>query len=230
MLKIKGAVSRRLREDNSHLLSQIYNDITETMWNIIWYHIYIVKIASDHYICTFFDAYESNFGSSILAPGLRRKRGRPKTTWRRTGMKELMEMDLTRGEAKEQDRVDWRHLIAEWRGWASEIDRKNKLFHASFHCKNYFGQFSSSNFVLINFEKLPTWTPGGSPGLEPRVCRLCNNRDYNVWRKRSLRNEKCSGKYGITILQYVLWSFRLPFTAVGKDNKAGVNWTMLKQL
>ena len=54
MLKIKGAVSWRLREDNSHLLSQIYNDITETMWNIIWYHIYIVKIASDHYICTFF--------------------------------------------------------------------------------------------------------------------------------------------------------------------------------
>ena len=198
MLKIKGGVSRRLREDDSHLLSQIYNDITETMWNIIWYHIYIVKIASDHYICTFSVskknyAYESNFGSSVLAPGLRRKRGRPKTTWRRTGMKELMEMDLTRGEAKEQDRVDWRHLIAEWRGWASEIDRKNKLFHASFHCKNYFGQFSSSNFVLINFEKLPTWTPGGSPGLEPRVCRLCNNRDYNGWRKRSLRNEKCSG-------------------------------------
>ena len=225
MLKIKGAVSRRLREDDSHLLSQIYNDITETMWNIIWYHIYIVKIASDHYICTFFVskknyAYESNFGSSVLAPGLRRKRGRPKTTWRRTGMKELMEMHLTRGEAKEQERVDWRHLIAEWRGWASEIDRKNKLFHASFHCKNYFGQFSSSNFVLINFEKLPTWTPGGSPGLESRVCDFaitviitCGGKE--VWEMRNVQDNMARV---------------LPFTPVGKDNKAGVNWTMLKQL
>lgn len=54
MLKGKGAVGRRLRQDDNHLSSQIYNDITEIMWNIIWYYIYIVKIASEHYICTFY--------------------------------------------------------------------------------------------------------------------------------------------------------------------------------
>ena len=65
MLKGKGDVGRRLREDNNHLSSQIYNDIIETMWNIIWYCIYIVKIASDHYISTFFVSKKTTPTSQI---------------------------------------------------------------------------------------------------------------------------------------------------------------------
>ena len=47
-------------------------------------------------------------------PSGRRKRGRPKTTWRRTVMKELEEMGLTWGEAqaKARDRSLWRSVVA----------------------------------------------------------------------------------------------------------------------
>ena len=47
-------------------------------------------------------------------PWGRRKRGRPKTTWRRTVMKELEEMGLTWGEAqaKARDRSLWRSVVA----------------------------------------------------------------------------------------------------------------------
>ena len=62
MLKGKGAVGKRLREDYSHLSSKIYNDITETMWNIIWYYIYIVKIASE---CTFYVSKKTTPTSQI---------------------------------------------------------------------------------------------------------------------------------------------------------------------
>ena len=46
-------------------------------------------------------------------PG-KRKRGRPKTTWRRTVMTELTEMGLTWGEAQHvaQDRSRWRKTVA----------------------------------------------------------------------------------------------------------------------
>ena len=47
-------------------------------------------------------------------PSGRRKRGRPKTTWRRTVMKELEEMGLTWGEAqtKARHRSVWRSFDA----------------------------------------------------------------------------------------------------------------------
>ena len=47
-------------------------------------------------------------------PSGKRKRGWPKTTWRRTVITELEEMGLTLGEAqaKAQDRTQWRQLIA----------------------------------------------------------------------------------------------------------------------
>ena len=133
-------------------------------------------------------AYESNCGSSVLAPGLGRKRGRPKTTWRRTGMKELMEMNLTRGDVKAQDRVDWRRLIAEWKGWASEIDRKNKLFHASFHCTNCFGQFSFSHFVLINFEKMATWTGLNLAFADFAITVIITCGGKEVWETRNVQD------------------------------------------
>jgi hypothetical protein len=46
-------------------------------------------------------------------PG-KRKRGRPKTTWRRTVVAELKEMGLTWGEAQAaaQDRERWRGIVA----------------------------------------------------------------------------------------------------------------------
>ena len=50
IFKGKGAARRRLREDNRHLSRQNFHHITETMWNVIWYYIYIVKVASEHYI------------------------------------------------------------------------------------------------------------------------------------------------------------------------------------
>ena len=51
MLKGKRAVGKRLREDNSDLSSQLFLNITETMWHIFWYYtlIFIVKMASEHY-------------------------------------------------------------------------------------------------------------------------------------------------------------------------------------
>ena len=50
---MKGTVGRALKEDNSHLWSQIFHNITETMWNIFLYYNFIVKIASEHNIYIF---------------------------------------------------------------------------------------------------------------------------------------------------------------------------------
>ena len=160
MLKGKGAVGRRLREDNTHLSSQIYNDITETVWNIIWYYIYIVKNASEHYICTFFMsknnyAYESNSEVQSWFP---KKKERPAQN----------HLAKDRDERDDGDGSNMARSQSTGQGWVatfycgmkrlSKWDRQKKyVFHASFHCKNYFGQFSSSHFVLINFEKVPTW-------------------------------------------------------------------------
>lgn len=58
------------------------------------------------------------------SPSGRRKRGRPKTTCRRTVMKELEAMGLTKGEpqAKAQHRSVWRGLAAALRPRRDEED------------------------------------------------------------------------------------------------------------
>ena len=73
-------------------------------------------------------------------PSGRRKRGRPKTTWRRTVMKELEEMGLSWGkaQAKVRDRSVWRSFVAalcpdrmkrmsEWETFCSQPETNHML-------------------------------------------------------------------------------------------------------